>query len=156
MRPIRALLAGLAAAVVLTVTACSGEFVETKSEADTTALVQQHADALAALVGTPLRNPATGPMPCTGKQGEGDRSVYAIQGAYNIDAPDGEQARATIARVRADWTAKGYEITDDREIGDYEAVLSAKTKDGFSLDIETVSRDAFAALLYSPCFTRPE
>jgi hypothetical protein len=116
--------------------------------------VQQHADALAALVGKPLRDPATGPMPCGGGGG-GDRSVYSIQGAYNIDTADGEEPRATIARVRAGWTAKGYTITDDREIGAYEAVLTAKTADGFSLDIETVSRDAFAVLLYSPCFTRP-
>ncbi|BEL05268.1 hypothetical protein Q0Z83_034590 [Actinoplanes sichuanensis] len=145
MRPVPALLAGL-----LLLTACSGEFVESKSEADTTALVQQHADALAGVVGEPLRDPATGPMPCSGT-----RDGYAVQGAYNIDVPDGEEPRATLGRVRSDWTAKGYEITDDREIGAYEGVLAAKTEDGFSLDIETVSRDAFAVLLHSPCFARP-
>ncbi|MBO3741500.1 hypothetical protein [Actinoplanes flavus] len=155
MRNRRTRAAGFALTALLTLTACSGEDMETKSEADATALVQQHADAIAGLVGTSLRNPETGPLPCTGKLGESSRSVYAIQGVYNIDAPDGEQPRAVITRVRTDWTAKGYTITDDRELGTYDAVLTAKTPDGYSLDLETVSPEAFAMILHSPCFRRP-
>ncbi|GGN85455.1 hypothetical protein GCM10010112_65910 [Actinoplanes lobatus] len=145
----------LAVALLLSVTACSGEFVESKSEADTTALVQQHADAIAKTIGMPLRNAETGPAPCTGKLGESSSDVYSILGTYNVDVPAGENRQVTADRVRAEWAAQGYTVTDDRKIGTDQAVLTADTGDGFNLDVESTSGSGLAVFVHSPCFTRP-
>ncbi|MBW6433393.1 hypothetical protein KZ829_06500 [Actinoplanes hulinensis] len=155
MTATRVLSLAAAAATLLIVTACSGESVETKSEADTTALVQAQADKIAKLVGGPLENPSTGPMPCTGKRGESGSDIYSIQGSYNISTPAGETPRDGIARVRADWQAQGYTITDDRDLEPNRGIIEAKTPDGFSLSVESPAAEGFAVFVFSPCFTRP-
>src|SRR4051794_18425245 len=95
-------------AAVLVLSACSGGDVETKSESDVTAVVQQHADAIAAIAGQPLENPNIRAGQCTGKSGESSDKIYSVQGVYNLAPPANGSQLDVIARVRADWKAKGH------------------------------------------------
>ena len=139
----------------LTVTACQGDDVQTKPETDVTALVRQHADAIAAVVGSPLTNPATNASGCKGKLGETSDTIYSVQGVFNLAVPADTRRRDTIAKVRADWQTKGYTITNDRETGTDGGVLTAKTADGFSVDVESTTGTGLAVIIHSPCFQRP-
>ena len=145
----------LAITTALTATACQGDDVQTKPETDVIALVQQHADAIAAIAGTPLTNPATNASGCKGKLGETSDTIYSVQGVYNLAVPADSRRRDTLAKVRADWQAKGYTITDDRETGADGGVLTATTADGFSVDLESTTGTGLAVIIHSPCFQRP-
>jgi hypothetical protein len=148
--------AALLAAAMLTLTACSGDDVEPKPEADVTAVVQQHADAIAAVAGQQLTNPKVRAGGCTDPSGNVSDSVYTVQGVYNLPAPiAGEKHLDVIARVRDDWKAKGYTITDDRTVAADRGVAAARTPDGYKLDIETGDPRGFAVFVDSPCYERP-
>ncbi len=139
----------------LTLTGCTGANVETKTEADATTLVQQRAEQIATLIGSPLEEPATNAAGCTGKLGETSDNVFSVQGAYQIPVPT-EQQLTTLARLRDAWKANGYTITDDRTVGTTEGVLAAKTRDGYDMSVEsTRPPTAFALLIHSPCFRFP-
>ncbi|GAA4609910.1 hypothetical protein GCM10023107_94100 [Actinoplanes octamycinicus] len=129
--------------------------MEPKSEADVNALVQQHAEHMAALVGMPLLDAKLSSSNCTGRLGETSDKVFTVQGTYNLDPPQKDQHLAPLDKVKADWTAKGYTITDDRKVGPDDGVVAAKTPDGFNLDIERAIPDGFAILIHSPCYERP-
>jgi hypothetical protein len=143
----------LAAAIALT--GCTeGANVESRTEADVTAAVQQRAEKVATLIGQALREPATNASPCTGKLGENNRQVFTVQGAYNLTMP-AEQQLETVAKVRDTWQTEGYEITDDRVVGD-QGVLAAKAPDGYSFYLQTKPPSAALALLVnSPCYRSP-
>ncbi|BCY09474.1 hypothetical protein [Actinoplanes sp. L3-i22] len=143
------------AAAALTLAACLGGDVETKSEKDVNTEVQQHADGVAAVAHQALQNPSLLSRGCTGRAGEISKSVFTVQGVYNLPAPTSETHLELISRVRADWTSKGYEITDDRTVDTDRGVLAAKTPDGYKLDIETGEPSGFAVFVDSPCFERP-
>lgn len=144
----------LAAAIALAGCTSEGANVESKTEADVTAAVQQRADKVAILIGQALREPATNASPCTGKLGETDRQVFTVQGAYNLTMP-AEQQLETVAKVRDTWRAEGYEITDDRVVG-AQGVLAAKAPDGYRFYLQgTAPRAALALLVNSPCYRSP-
>ncbi|WP_083449347.1 hypothetical protein [Actinoplanes rectilineatus] len=157
---VRARVAAVAAVAVVVVVLTSivllrGSAVETKSESEATRLVQEHAEAIATLVGMPLRDPSIGPYPCTGRFGETGDDVVSYRGVYNIDPPTSGTHLQMLERLRADWVAKGYTLTDDRTVGADRGVLTATSTDGFNLDMETASPDGFAVFVHSPCFERP-
>ncbi|GAA4609914.1 hypothetical protein BJY16_007577 [Actinoplanes octamycinicus] len=129
--------------------------METKSEADVNALVQQHAEQMATTVGMPLFNAKLNASPCTGRLGEDSDTIFTVQGAYNVVPPQKDQHLASLDKVKADWTAKGYTITDDRTVGPDDGVVAAKTPDGFNLDIERANPSGFVILIHSPCYERP-
>ncbi|MFI1995055.1 hypothetical protein [Actinoplanes sp. NPDC020271] len=129
--------------------------METKSEADVNAVVQQHAEQIAKVAGQPLENPKLQAGPCTGKLGEDSDTIYSVQGVYNLAPPAGETHLAVIRKVHEDWKSKGYTITDDRTVGTDDGVVAAKTPDGYKLDIEKANPDGFAVFVYSPCYERP-
>jgi hypothetical protein len=129
--------------------------VESKSEADVNTLVQQHAEQISAVVGMPLFNPALSSSNCTGRLGESSDKVFTVQGVYNVNPPQKDQHLASLDKVKAEWKAKGYTITDDRTVGPDDGVVAAKTPDGFDLDIERGVPDGFAILIHSPCYERP-
>ncbi|BCY08900.1 hypothetical protein [Actinoplanes sp. L3-i22] len=143
------------AASTLFLSSCSGDDVQTKSENDVNAQVQKHAETIASLVGNPLVNPSLSARRCTGRGDESSDKIFTVQGAYNVDPPQKDQHLASLARVKADWVAKGYTITDDRTVGTDDGVVAAKTPDGYDLDIERAIPDGFAVLIHSPCFERP-
>ncbi|WP_311775307.1 hypothetical protein [Actinoplanes octamycinicus] len=144
-----------AAATGLALSACSGDDVETKPETAVNAVVQQHAEAIAAIAGQTLQNPNLLSRGCTGRAGETSKSIYTVQGVYNLPAPTAEGHLDVIARIRADWKAKGYTITDDRTVGPDDGVVAAKTPDGYQLDIERGEPKGFAVFVDSPCYERP-
>ena len=144
----------LAAAVALAGCTTEGANVESKTEADVTAAVQQRAEKVATLIGQALREPATNASPCTGKLGENDRQVFTVQGAYNLTMP-AEQQLETVAKVRDTFKADGYEITDDRVVSG-QGVLAAKAPDGYSFYLQSTSPPtALALLVNSPCYRSP-
>ncbi|WP_285556122.1 hypothetical protein [Actinoplanes regularis] len=145
----------LVAASTLLLSGCSGGDVETKSENDVNAQVKKHAESIASLVGNPLVNPSLSSSRCTGRGGESSDKIFTVQGAYNVDPPQKDQHLASLDRVKADWKAKGYTITDDRTVGPDDGVVAARTPDGYDLDIERAIPDGFAILIHSPCFERP-
>lgn len=150
------LTAALLAAVALTLSACSGDDVETKPEADVNTVVQQHADAIAAVAGQALKNPKIRAGGCSSPSGNVSDTVYTVQGVYNLPAPvAGEKHLDVLSRVRSDWQSKGYTITDDRTVAADSGVLAAKTSDGYKLDIETGTAPGFAVFVDSPCYERP-
>jgi hypothetical protein len=142
-------------AAALTLAACTGGDVQTKSEKDVNSMVQQHADGVAAAAHQTLRNPSLLARGCTGRAGEISKSVFTVQGVYNLPAPTGETHLDVISRVRADWKSKGYEITDDRTVDTDAGVLAAKTPDGYKVDIEVGVPRGFAVFVDSPCYERP-
>ncbi len=147
--------AAVAAAALTACTAITGADVESKTESDATAAVQQHADGIAQAIGSSLTNPSTRPGPCTGKLGESDREIFAVQGAYNVDLSV-EKHAPTFARLRDLWNANGHTITDDRTLGDGTGVITAKTKDGYSFNVQsTAPPTGLALLVHSPCFKSP-
>ncbi|MET3425679.1 hypothetical protein BJ973_004891 [Actinoplanes tereljensis] len=129
--------------------------METKSIDDAKAVVQAKAEGIAGQIGGALTNPALNDAPCTGKRGEsGGDEVYFIQGGYQIALPAAEHV-ATAAKLRDQWKAAGWTITDDRTVGSA-AILAATTPDEFRVDLEsTVPPSALALLVYSPCYGRP-
>jgi hypothetical protein len=145
-------------ATALVLSACTsitGANVDTKSEADTTAAVQQYADQISAAVGGPLTNAATNAAPCTGKLAETHSDVYTVQGTYRIAVP-AEQHVATAARLRDTWKANGWKITDDRTFNNTEAVVTAETPDGFNVNVESTKSGAnIAIMVNSPCYKSP-
>jgi hypothetical protein len=144
----------LAAAIALAGCTTEGAEVESKTEADVTAAVQQRAEQVASLIGQALREPATNASPCTGKLGETDRQVFTVQGAYDVTMPAAQQLGA-VAKVRDSWKADGYEITDDRVVGG-RGVLAAKAPDGYRFYLQSKSpADALALLINSPCHRSP-
>ncbi|WP_232539181.1 hypothetical protein [Actinoplanes sp. SE50] len=146
----------LLAAVAFTLSACSGDQVETKPEADVNAAVQKHANAIAAVAGQALQNPKVRAGGCTDPNENVSDSVYTVQGVYTLPAPAaGEKHLDVIAKVRDDWKAKGYTITDDRTVAADRGVAAARTPDGYKLDIETGDPRGFAVFVDSPCYARP-
>jgi hypothetical protein len=151
----RAAVAAVAAAALTACTSSTGADVESKSEADATAAVQQHADRIAGVLGSPLLNPSTNPGPCSGQRGETGRDIFAVQGAYQVTMPV-EKHTGTLARLRDLWKADGYTITDDRSFGDGAGVLAARSPEGYSVNVESTSPpSALALLVHSPCFRSP-
>jgi hypothetical protein len=143
------------AATALALSACSGDDVETKPETDVSAVVQQHAEAVAAIAGQALENSSLTPHGCTGPRGQISDTVYTVQGAYNLPAPTGEKHLDVIARILADWKTRGYMITDDRTVAADRGVAAAKTPDGYKLDVETATPNGLAVFVDSPCYERP-
>jgi hypothetical protein len=151
---IRILATATALMFVAGCTTITGADVQSKSEADAITVVQQRADALAQVIGAALINPSNQPGPCSGKLGETDRDIFAVQGAYNVDLPVEKHSDA-LARLRDQWKADGYTITDDRAIGSA-GVIAAKAPDGFSFTVQsTTPPTGFAVLVHSPCFKSP-
>ena len=153
--------AGTIAAAVLLVTAalasCSlfGDAVEVKTEADASALVQQRGEQIASLAGGPLTDPAISPASCEGKFGESSDTVFSTLGVWVVPM-EASKHLDTIARVRDAWKAQGYDITDDRKIGENRGVLTAKTDDGYTLDLTSqVESKGFRVMVSSPCFESP-
>jgi hypothetical protein len=151
--------AGVAVAVLVAVTGCdaaTGANVETKTEADVNQVVQQYADQVAALIGGVTFNESSkNAAACTGRMGESSDGVFSVQGAYQLPM-DAARQLDTIARVRDAWKAQGYEITDDRTIADGRGVLTARTGDGYSLDLSsTRPPTAMALLIHSACYESP-
>lgn len=147
-----------AATVLLAVTACTtitGADVDTKTEADAKAAVQQYAAQIAGVIGAGLQNPAENASPCTGKLGETDSDVYTMLGTYQVDlAPD--RHPDTMTRLKDLWTANGWKITEDRRFGGVEGVIAAKTTDGYSISAESTTSGAKVAVMVgSPCFKSP-
>lgn len=144
----------LAAAVALAGCTTEGANVESKTEADVTAAVQQRAETVATLIGQALREPATNASPCTGRLGENDRQVFTVQGAYHLSMP-AERQLETVAKVRDTFKADGYEITDDRVVAG-QGVLAARAPDGYSFYLQSLSPPtALALLVNSPCYRSP-
>jgi hypothetical protein len=142
-------------AAALTLSACSGDNVETRSEADVNAVVQQHADAVATIAGDALENPKVRSGVCSDPAGKDSDTVYSVQGVYNLAPPKIGTHLNVLARVRTDWKNKGYTITDDRTVSADRGILSGETADGYKLDIETATPDGFAVFINSPCYERP-
>ncbi|WP_043510855.1 MULTISPECIES: hypothetical protein [unclassified Actinoplanes] len=130
--------------------------METKSEKDVNSAVQQHADNITKVAAKPLEDPKMRSGPCTDPMGRDSDTVYTVQGVYNLAPPATGTHLDILAKVRTDWTSKGYTITDDRTVAADRGVLAAKTKDGYNLDIETATPDGFAIIIHSPCFERPD
>ncbi|WP_203824816.1 hypothetical protein [Actinoplanes palleronii] len=145
----------LLAASALILSGCSGDDVESKSENDVNAQIQQHAETIASLVGNPLFNPSLSASGCTGRGGETSDKIFTVQGVYNVNPPRKDQHLASLGKVKAEWKAKGYTITDDRTVGPDDGVVAAKTPDGYDLDIERALPDGFVILIHSPCYERP-
>ncbi|MGK5444586.1 hypothetical protein ACSNN7_22565 [Micromonospora sp. URMC 105] len=147
--------------VIATATACSpGEKKEqptdmkSASEAEITGQVNQYANQVAALVGNPLFNPATSSAPCSGRGGELDEKIRTVQGAYNVNLAAGRHVD-TLARIREQWRAQGWTITEDvTSSNGREGALAAKTTpDGYSLSLTSTSPPtALALLVNSPCY----
>jgi hypothetical protein len=125
--------------------------VQTKTKADAQAAVQERAEQIATQVGSALVNPKLSPSPCTGRKGESGGDVYSMQGAYQIMLPEAQHV-PTAAKVRDAWKAAGWTITDDRTIGT-SVVLTAKTPDDYSVDLEsTAPPQAVALIIRTPCY----
>ncbi|GIM90930.1 hypothetical protein Ato02nite_027230 [Paractinoplanes toevensis] len=141
----------------LAVAGCDGgkDDVETKTIDDAKAVVQARAESVAGQLGGVLTRPSLLDAPCTGRRGEsGGDGVYFIQGGYQVALPAAEHV-ATAARVRDEWKAAGWTITDNRTIGTT-AILAATTPDEFKVHLEsTVQGSALALLVYSPCYGSP-
>jgi hypothetical protein len=153
---IRSLIAASAVVLLAACTSITGADVESKSETDAIAVVQQRADQVAQVIGAALTNPSNRPGPCSGKLGETDSDIFAVQGAYNIDQPV-EKHVETFTKLRDRWKADGYTITADRTFGvDGSGVITAKSPDGFSFNVESTSPPTgFAVLVHSPCYKSP-
>ncbi|KUL25856.1 hypothetical protein [Actinoplanes awajinensis] len=129
--------------------------MSTKAESDVNAAIQQYAEAMASTAGAVLENPKFQGGPCSDPTGRDSDTVYSVQGVFNLPPPASGTHLAVIDRIRTDWKANGYTITDDRTVGADNAVLAAETPDGYKLDIENASPDGFAVIINSPCYGRP-
>ncbi|MEV4641326.1 hypothetical protein AB0J80_28685 [Actinoplanes sp. NPDC049548] len=152
---IRAALTVTAACLALTACTSTGADVETKTEADAKAAVQQYADQLAGAIGGGLLNVGVNASPCTGKFGETDSDVYTVSGVYQVPLP-AERHHDTMDKLKNLWTANGWKITDDRRFEGTDGVIAAKTSDGYALNVEsTTSGQNVAVMVSSPCFKSP-
>ncbi|MEU4715262.1 hypothetical protein AB0F73_16605 [Micromonospora purpureochromogenes] len=158
--------AGLAVLVALVLTTASGctpnkekedkkaSDMQTASEADITRRVNEYAGQVAAATGSTLANPATSSAPCEGRRGEMDESIRTVQGVYNIPvAPD--KHLETLARLRDQWRAQGWTITEDRTFpnGNEGTITAKTTPDSYSLTVSgTKEPTALLLLVHSACY----
>jgi uncharacterized lipoprotein len=151
----RSWIAALAAVTVLA--GCSvGGNVETKTEDDVRKVVQQYADEVKAITGGEWTMQSPTAMPCTGKLGESSDDVFTVQGAYQVPLAADKQL-STLAQIREQWKAKGWNITADEQIGDNRGKLAGSTGDGgYELTLTTVKDPNWLGILvHSPCYKSP-
>lgn len=128
--------------------------VQTMSEAEVTRRVEQYAEQVAALIGGELVNPAVNSAPCEGGAGEMDEQIRYVQGAYQIPLA-AEKHIETLARLRDEWRAKGWTITEDRTFpsGTQGGLAVTTNEDGYSISLtSTTPPNAFALLIHSTCY----
>jgi len=126
----------------------------TMSEAEVIRRVDQYADQVAALVGGEHTPSKANSAPCTGRAGETDERIRYVLGTYQIPLAE-EKHIETLARVRDEWRAKGWTITDDRTLPDgVTGILAAKTNsDDYSVRlVSTEPPTALALLIHSTCY----
>ncbi|WP_043510849.1 MULTISPECIES: hypothetical protein [unclassified Actinoplanes] len=129
--------------------------MDKKSEADVNAVVQQHAEQIATAVGMPLFNPKLSSGECTGRAGESSEKIFTIQGVYNLNPPQKDQHLASLGKIKAEWKAKNFRITDDRTVGPDDGLVAAETPDGYKLEVDRAIPDGFVILIHSPCYEKP-
>ena len=149
--------AGATALVIAALAGCrsSGDDVETRTETEATQVVQQKADQVVTLIGdTSLTDPAISRGPCTGRNGDSDKDIFAVQGVWVMPLPE-QRHLDTLARLRDTWTADGYKITTDQTVGTG-GELTAKADDGSSINVITTDPpNAMRLLIHSTCYKSP-
>jgi len=152
-------LAALAAAAALLAAGGCGDDMDDLPRAtlaETQAAVRDFAAGLAL---DPLPEPLrVGPAPCEGRYADlaGDGAFY-VAGAWQVPLPSTSQ-RETLATVRDAARAKGYEITEYREIDEVEVVMSGRDPaTGFTFSISSTDPpEAVALLVSSTCRRSPD
>jgi hypothetical protein len=136
------------------------QMVAVASLTDVQRQVREQANTVLADLGLPPPStaPDIGPAPCSDAGGSADDGRFYVAGAWQVPLPSAQQI-ATLRRVRDTWQAKGYEITDYRELpSGVEVVLAAgNPTNGYSLSLITTSPPiAVAMLVSSPCMKSPD
>jgi glutamine cyclotransferase len=151
-------LAVLTALVALTAVAgCTdGGAVDTKTEADVNVIVRQYAEDIRAATGGEYTKQGETALACTGKLGETGDDVFGVQGAYQISLSPDRQL-PTLAQLREQWKAKGWQITEDETIATNRGKLAATTgENGFTLTLTTAKTPEWLGILiHSPCYRSP-
>ena len=150
--------AAVAALVMTLVAACTmwGDDMETKTEQEAKALVQQRAEQVTELIGAGQpKFIGLDPTTCTGRFGEEDRRIFSVQGTYRLPLEASRQIEV-LARVKEHWKAQGYTIPEDRTIDAISGILSATAADGYDFSLITAGGStALGYIINSPCFTSP-
>lgn len=129
--------------------------VKSASTADVTNVVNDYANRTAALAGDglELQNAETNPGPCEGRAGELSEEVQSVLGGYQLTLPV-EQHHAALQRVRDGWRQQGFEVKQDRDLGNGEGRLTVHNPaDDYTITLQSTKPPTMLALLVtSPCY----
>jgi hypothetical protein len=115
-----------------------------------------YAAQIAAVVGAdaPQTETRLGPAPCENSSGEpADDGRFYVQGNWQMPLPAADHP-GTLARLRENWAAQGYEIKKFQMFNDIEGVIIAENPvDEVELTVESgMPPTAVAVVILTPCY----